>query len=217
MGRSHLSTTEKPLYDGAGFPQARTGNEERNFSQSLSPRNSLKILMLAKLGGFYPVLVAWFKAKNVSCVPSLLGPCFVSNGTGNRGVDPKCRIKHLRDGRKNSGRRPAPKGSGTEDRMKTKDSGRKWMWWFLGVLAALQLYFVRELLAAFALFALGFAAVAFVIISLYMLQKGWEVAVGRVADSNHPVVNLARRGVSAVEDMARRPLRRPGSAAPRTV
>jgi hypothetical protein len=101
--------------------------------------------------------------------------------------------------------------------MKTKDSGRKWMWWFLGVLAALQLYFVRELLAAFALFALGFAAVAFVIISLYMLQKGWEVAVGRVADSNHPVVNLARRSVSAVEDMARRPLRRPGSAAPRTV
>ncbi len=101
--------------------------------------------------------------------------------------------------------------------MKTKDSGRKWMWWFLGVLAALQLYFVRELLAAFALFALGFAAIAFVMVSLYMLQKGWEVAVGRVADSNHPVVNFARRGVSAVEDLARRPLRRPGSATARTI
>ena len=101
--------------------------------------------------------------------------------------------------------------------MKTKDKGRKWMWWFLGVLAALQLYFVRELLAAFALFAMAFAAIAFVIVSLYMLQKGWEVAVGRVADSSHPVVNYARRGVSAVEDMARRPLRRPGSATARSI
>src|ERR1700693_3926470 len=76
-------------------------------------------------------------------------------------------------------------GIGTEDRMKTKDNGRKWMWRFLGVLVALQLYFVRELLAAFALFALAFAAIAFVIVSLYMLQKSWEVAVGRVAGSHH--------------------------------
>lgn len=218
MGRSRSGAFEKPLYDGAGFPQVGTGNAERISALRTVPRNSLKTIRLIKLGNFYLVLVAWFNAKNVSCVPSRLGLSFVSNGTGKRGVDLKYRDKHLRDGRKNSGRRPASKGSGIEDRMmKTKDSGRKWMWWFLGVLAALQLYFVRELLAAFALFALGFAAVAFVIISLYMLQKGWEVAVGRVADSNHPVVNLARRSVSAVEDMARRPLRRPGSAAPRTV
>jgi hypothetical protein len=95
--------------------------------------------------------------------------------------------------------------------MKTKDNSRKWIWWFLAVIVALQLYFVWELLAAFALFALGFAAIAFVVASLYMLQKGWEVTVARVAGSSHPVVNMARRSVSAVEDMARRPLRRPGS------
>jgi hypothetical protein len=99
--------------------------------------------------------------------------------------------------------------------MKTKDSNRKWMWWFLGVVLALQLYFVRELLAAFALFALGFAAIAFVVVSLYMLQKVWETGVQRVADSQHPVIDMARRGVNAVEDLARRPLRRPGSAAAR--
>jgi hypothetical protein len=96
--------------------------------------------------------------------------------------------------------------------MKTKDNSRKWMWWFLAVLVALQLYFVRELLAAFALFALGFAAIAFVIVSLYLVQQGWEIAVERVAESGHPVVNMARRSVSAVEDLVRRPLRRPGSA-----
>jgi hypothetical protein len=98
--------------------------------------------------------------------------------------------------------------------MKTADKSRKWMWWFLGIVLTLQLYFVRELLAAFALFALGFAAIAFVVASVYMLQKGWELAVARVADSQHPVVNLARRSVSAVEDLGRRPFRRPGSELP---
>jgi hypothetical protein len=95
--------------------------------------------------------------------------------------------------------------------MKTKDNSRKWMWWFLAVVAALQLYFVQELLAAFAMFALGFAAIAFVVVTVYLLHKGWEVAVERVAESGHPLVTMARHGVSAVEDMARRPLRRPGS------
>lgn len=99
--------------------------------------------------------------------------------------------------------------------MKIKDSNRKWMWWFLGVVLALQLYFVRELLAAFALFIVAFVAVALAVMSLYMLQKVWEVGVQRLADSQHPVVDMARRGVNAVEDMARRPLRRPGSAAAR--
>jgi hypothetical protein len=100
-------------------------------------------------------------------------------------------------------------------KMKNKDSNRKWMWWFLGVVVAFQLYFVRELVAAFALFALGFAAIAFVVMGLYMAQKVWEAGVQRVADSQHPVVEIARRGVNAVEDLARRPLRRPGSAAAR--
>ena len=89
------------------------------------------------------------------------------------------------------------------------------MWWFLGIVVALQLYVVRELLVVFALFAVGFVAIAFVVASLYMLQKGWEVAVTRVADSRHPAVNLARRSVDAVEELGRRPFRRPGSAAAR--
>jgi hypothetical protein len=97
--------------------------------------------------------------------------------------------------------------------MKNTDKNRKWMWWFLGILVALQIYFVQELLAVFALFALGFGAIALAFTSLYMLQKTWEAGVQRVADSTHPVVNLARRGYEAVEDLARRPLRRPGSTA----
>jgi hypothetical protein len=75
--------------------------------------------------------------------------------------------------------------------MKVKDNSRRWLWWLLAVVVAPQLYFVRELLAAFAMFALGFAAIAFVIAGLYMLLKGFEVAVARLADSNHSVMNMA--------------------------
>jgi hypothetical protein len=102
---------------------------------------------------------------------------------------------------------------GIEAIVKNKDNSRKLMWWFLGVGGALQLYFVRELLAAFALFAAVFAVFGVVIASLYMLQKGWAVAVERVAESGHPVVTMAKRSVSAVEDLVGRPMRRPGSAA----
>jgi hypothetical protein len=95
--------------------------------------------------------------------------------------------------------------------MKTQDSGRKWMWWFLGVVAALQLYFVRELLAAFAMFSVGFAAIALVIASVYMMQKAWEAGVARLAASRNGVLLAVRRGVSAVEELSLRPFRRPNS------
>jgi len=95
--------------------------------------------------------------------------------------------------------------------MKNVDKSRKWMWWFLGTIAALQLYFVRELLAAFALFAVGFAVVAFLSASLYMLQSVWAVAVERLAESRQPAMAAVWQGVHAIEDIARRPLRRPGS------
>jgi len=92
-----------------------------------------------------------------------------------------------------------------------KDKRRKWMWLFLVVLGALQFYAVRELLAVFALFLLGFSAIALVILSVYALQKGWEAGVARIAVSQNSVILALRRSVSALEDLARRPLRRPDS------
>jgi len=88
------------------------------------------------------------------------------------------------------------------------------MWWLLGSIAALQLYFVRELLAALALFALGFLAIAGAIVALYTLQRAWAVTVDRVADSQHPVMIAVRHGIYSVEELARRPFRRPGSEQP---
>jgi len=96
--------------------------------------------------------------------------------------------------------------------MKTKDKSRKWMWTFLAVLVSLQMYFVWELLAVFALFAVGFAAITFVAGSLYMLHRGWALAVERIADSQHPIMVGTRQRINVIEDVALRPFRRPGSA-----
>ena len=95
--------------------------------------------------------------------------------------------------------------------MKAKDSLRKWIWWFLGGIVALQFYFVQEILAAFALFALGFIAIALCLAPFYFLQKGWEAGLGRVAASQSSWVLAARRGVATLEDWGRRPIRRPDS------
>ena len=85
------------------------------------------------------------------------------------------------------------------------------MWLFLAVLGAVQFYAVRELLAAFALFVLGFGAIAAVILSVYFLQKAWEAGVAGLALSQNRLVLSARRTVAALEDLARRPVRRPDS------
>ena len=74
---------------------------------------------------------------------------------------------------------------------KLKDNRRVWLWGFLAGIAMSQLYVVQELLAAFALFALGFATIAFVVASLYMLRQCWELAVARLADIREPVMNVA--------------------------
>lgn len=76
---------------------------------------------------------------------------------------------------------------------------------------ALQMYFVRELLAAFAMFAVGFAAIAMVIATIYMLQKTWEAGVARLWASRNGFMIAARRGVSLVEDLSMRPFRRANS------
>jgi uncharacterized membrane protein YhaH (DUF805 family) len=104
--------------------------------------------------------------------------------------------------------------SGSQIKTKRDDKDRKWMWWLLGSIAALQVYFVQELLAAFALFAMAFLAIAGATVSLYMLHRAWAVTVDRVADSQHPAVLALRQRIATVEDLARRPFRRPGSEQP---
>ncbi len=115
----------------------------------------------------------------------------LSNGTGAENSGTLVQFSHLIDGQRHN-KEPDP-----------ATIGPKWMWWFLGVVLAMQLYFVRELVAAFALFVLGFGAIAFVLGALYMLHQGWAVAVESVASSQHPAVLSVKRGVNSMETVAR--------------
>ena len=73
----------------------------------------------------------------------------------------------------------------------TNDTRRAWLWWLLALVGALQLYFVRELVAAFALFAVVFAAIAFVVASLYMLIEVSGLALSRLAALRQPALNIS--------------------------
>lgn len=80
------------------------------------------------------------------------------------------------------------------------DRRRSWLWWFLAVVAVSQLYFVRELVGAFALFVLAFAVIAAIVVTLYMLYQVGELAFVRLAALRHPALS-----VSPVPHDARKP------------
>jgi hypothetical protein len=68
---------------------------------------------------------------------------------------------------------------------------RTWTFWLLTIAIASRFYVFRELLAAFAFFGIGFAALAFVVLSLCLVQKGWELAAVRIFDSERGAIWLA--------------------------
>jgi len=64
---------------------------------------------------------------------------------------------------------------------------RTWTFWLLAIAMASHCYVVQELLAAYAFFAIGFAVLVVAILSLYFLQKGWELAAVRIFDSERRI------------------------------
>lgn len=100
---------------------------------------------------------------------------------------------------------------------KRKDNLRKWMWMILGAVAAFQVYFVRELLAAFALFVLVFGLITGVVVAFYMVQKSWEAGLKLVLASRGSWVMAARRAVTLTEDLALRPIRRSSPEVPSNI
>ncbi len=85
------------------------------------------------------------------------------------------------------------------------------MWILLGVLVAFQLYFVRELLAALLLFTLAFAVLAGLALVFFLVEQAGQVSLAWVEPRTRAVVGLARRGLVLIEDLSKRPFRRPRS------
>jgi len=85
------------------------------------------------------------------------------------------------------------------------------IWYGLGIVFVLQLYFVRELLAVELLFGIGFAVLFSLGLLVYMIGRAGERGLGWVESHSGVFVNSARRGFEALEELSRKPFRHPRS------
>ena len=88
---------------------------------------------------------------------------------------------------------------------------KKGLWSILAGFLILQIYFVRELLAAELIFALVFAVFAVLAIVFYIVGVIGERGVDLVEAGARFVAPLARRSFSSFEEFSKRPYRHPRS------
>ena len=81
----------------------------------------------------------------------------------------------------------------------------------LGVLFILQVYFVRELIAAELLFALGFAVLMVVGGIIYLVGAIGERGLDWMAAGVQITASAARRGYAGLDELSRKPFRHPRS------
>jgi hypothetical protein len=88
---------------------------------------------------------------------------------------------------------------------------RKGMFSVLAVFLILQIYFVRELLAAELIFGLGFAVLLVLGGIFYLVGTIGERGLDLAEAGIRVVADSARRGYSSLEEISRKPFRHPRS------
>jgi uncharacterized membrane protein YraQ (UPF0718 family) len=73
---------------------------------------------------------------------------------------------------------------------------RKWMWIGLAIVAALQFYYVQEMIAAFVVLGVVFALVAGVGLLLFLVDRASERTQSWVEMCALAIAHTARRGVN---------------------
>jgi hypothetical protein len=91
-----------------------------------------------------------------------------------------------------------------------KEKAWKWFWVALAALVALQLYFVRELLAAYFLFAVVFAVLLVFAAIFFILEEVGERGVTWAESHAVELVGFARRRFAHLEGFGKKSFRRPG-------
>ena len=81
------------------------------------------------------------------------------------------------------------------------------IWWTAGIIFVLQMYFVRELLAAELLFGLAFAVLFSIGFVLYMIGQAGERGFGWVETHARTLAISSRRAVSLLQLLSRRTFR----------
>jgi hypothetical protein len=96
-------------------------------------------------------------------------------------------------------------------RIAEKAKVRRGMLSVLAVFFILQIYFVRELLAAELLFGMGFAVLFCLGLTIYAVGAIGERGLDAAEVGVRVVSNLARRGYASIEETSRKPFRHPRS------
>jgi hypothetical protein len=84
---------------------------------------------------------------------------------------------------------------------------RKRIIWTIAVLFVLQLYFVRELIAAEVIFGALFAVLFVLVTICYLIGTLWENGLTWADLGVRGVVTLTRRSYSTLEEFSKRPFR----------
>jgi hypothetical protein len=84
----------------------------------------------------------------------------------------------------------------------------RFLWISLAAVAAFQLYFVRELLAAMAIFAIAFVAIGTVALVLYLVDRAGERTVEWVEPQAERAAHAARKAIDRAEEISKKQLHR---------
>jgi hypothetical protein len=93
----------------------------------------------------------------------------------------------------------------------TEKKARKWMWFGLAALAAVQIYYVQEMLAALLIFAVLFAVVSVVALTVYLLDRAGESALDWVEPHAAKAAHAVAGQWTFLDEAKKKLLRRPHS------
>jgi sensor histidine kinase regulating citrate/malate metabolism len=85
---------------------------------------------------------------------------------------------------------------------------RKWLWISLAALAALQVYFVQELMAALFLFSVGFVIIAVAALVIYLFDRASQRTMDWAEPQTLRAGRIARRALARAEEVRRKQLHR---------
>jgi len=85
---------------------------------------------------------------------------------------------------------------------------RKWLWYGLAALAAVQLYFVQEMMAALVLFSVLFAVASAVVVLVYLFDRASQRAMAWAESQGMLAARYAQRTWAWVEEVSRKQLHR---------
>jgi hypothetical protein len=94
--------------------------------------------------------------------------------------------------------------SGNLSHESREQKARKWLWIGLGAFAALQIYFVQQLLVALVLFTGLFVLCALVALAMYLVDRAGQWGLGWAGQQT-------KRAVVVAEEISKKQLRRPRS------